>query len=264
MDFTRYVEELLALRSPLPGGDPNLVVLERVGSTNSLAQRIAAEYEKEDERVPEAMIVTLEQTAGRGRQGRSWASPRGKGVYATLVRRVAPVAALPTLPLLAGVGLCRALGRFLPAPCRLKWPNDLRIGGRKLGGVLVESRLRAGSDEATAIIGFGVNLAHGRDDLPPGVGTSLALEGVPEVSLPALTWAVVESVAAELGDYGDVAAAVARYRAMSEHAPGDRLRLRAADGEVEGTFRGFDARGRLRLEVGGDEMALAAGEVVEP
>ncbi|MGH9361686.1 MAG: biotin--[acetyl-CoA-carboxylase] ligase [Thermoanaerobaculia bacterium] len=263
MDFARYLEELPAGRPRLPG-DPSLVVLERVGSTNTLARRIVAEYEKEDEEAPAALLVAYEQTAGRGRQGRSWASPPGKGVYVTLVRRIAPVAALPTLPLLVGVGLCRALGPFVAAPCRLKWPNDLRVEGRKIGGVLVEVRLRPEEDAATAIIGFGVNLAHGREDLPEGVGTSLALEGAAGVALPALTWGLVAAVMTELETFGDVPGAVARYRALSEHEEGDRLRCRAGGEEIEGTLRGFDEQGRLRLEVDGTERRLAAGEVVEP
>jgi BirA family biotin operon repressor/biotin-[acetyl-CoA-carboxylase] ligase len=259
MDFAGYLEELTRARPELPGGPLELVALERTGSTNTLARRIAAEYEKEDMDIPPFLIVALEQTAGRGRQGRTWASPRGKGVYATLVRRVAPAAALSTLPLLVGVGLCRALDRLLPVPCRLKWPNDVRVEGRKIGGVLIETRLR--HDPVSALIGFGVNQTHGRADLPEGVGTSLALEGAAEVPLATLTWELVWSVDQELAHFGDAEYAVAAYRERSEHAPGDRLLYRDANGEVEGTFLGFDERGLLRLEVAGRERRLTSGEV---
>ncbi|HEX5759426.1 MAG TPA: biotin--[acetyl-CoA-carboxylase] ligase [Thermoanaerobaculia bacterium] len=276
MHFAAYLEELLARRPRRPARELNLIVLERADSTNLLARRIVAEYEREESLAPPALILAFEQTGGIGRQGRSWASPPGKGVYATLGLQLRPAAALPTLPLLAGVGLCRALAPYLAAPCRLKWPNDVRVGGRKVGGVLAESRVRAaaesrlrlaeegGGGEATAIVGFGVNLAHGREDLPVGVGTSLTLEGGGDVSLPELTWALVDGVLAELADFGDVAAAVARYRAASEHVEGDRLRCRTEAAEIEGTFRGFDEVGRLCLEVDGEERRLAAGEVLAP
>lgn len=289
MDYIRYVEELGAGQPELPGGLRNVVAVERVGSTNALARRVAGEYEREDEDVPELLIVALEQTAGRGRQGRTWTSPRGKGVYATLVRRLAPASALATLPLLVGVGLCRALDRYLPSGCRLKWPNDLLAGGRKIGGVLIETRLRppgggeavaAGVGEAavaapgegavTVLIGFGVNQAHERSDLPGDSATSLQLEGAPETSLAALTWDLVGGIEEELTRFGDAGYAVARYRERSEHAAGDRLRCRgagcrkdASESEVEGTFLGFDDQGRLRLDVAGEERRLAAGEVME-
>ncbi len=268
MEFARYLEELLSARPDLPGGPPNVVALERVGSTSAVARRVAAEYEREGDEAPGLVIVALEQIAGRGRQGRSWASPRGKGVYVTLVRRLEPAAALPTLPLLVGVGLCRALDRFLPGACRLKWPNDLRVAGRKIGGVLIETRVRAGAESedaaggpVTALIGFGINQAHAREDLPEGIGTSLRLEGASEVPLATLTWNLIEGVDEELAHFGDAGYAIAAYRERSEHAPGDRLRWRGAGGEVEGTFLGFDERGLLRLEVAGEERRLAAGEV---
>ncbi len=284
MDLDLYLEQLVAARPTGPGAPVNVVALSRVGSTNALARRIAAEYEREDLDVPALLLVAEEQTAGRGRQGRSWSSPRGKGVYLTLVRRLAPASALPTLPLLVGIAMSKTLDRYLPRPSRLKWPNDLRTSGRKIGGVLIEARLRpsgegeaapAGLGEAaaaapadvmvTVLIGIGINHGHEAEDFPEGApaATSLELEGVGEVPMATLTWELVGAVDGELARFGESAYAVAAYRERSEHAPGDRLRCRGAEGEVAGTFLGFDEGGRLRLEVDGEERRLAAGEVVE-
>ena len=87
---------------------------------------------------PPALLVAWEQSEGRGRRGRTWVSPPGRGVYASLLTPLPGDADLHTLPLLAGVGLCRAANRHLPDAgprCRLKWPNDLLLldqrGGRK-------------------------------------------------------------------------------------------------------------------------------------
>ena len=180
MDFDRYVEGLERRRDRR--GPENLVVLPSVASTNALARSVIAEYQNEGQTLHPLLILTLEQSGGRGRQGRNWSSPRGKGVYATRVLQVSDPALLQTLPLLVGVGLCRALSLHLPpqSPCRLKWPNDLRVevGGerRKIGGILIEASVRPG-EESVAIVGFGVNYLHAAADLPE-TATSLVLLGL--------------------------------------------------------------------------------------
>ena len=267
MDFERYVEGLEQRRRDRPGPE-NLVVLPSVASTNSLARSIITEYQNEEQTLHPLLVLALEQTGGRGRQGRSWSSPRGKGVYATRVLQVADPSLLQTLPLLTGIGLCRALSQHLPSPCRLKWPNDLlvEVGGerRKIGGILIEASVRPG-EEPVAIVGFGVNYLHAADDLPE-TATSLGLLEEDIASLEDLTWDLVEGVEAELAHLGDPdhrAAAVERYREQSVHQPGERIVFRAGDSVIEGTFQGFDEIGRLLLERDGETVALAAGEVIE-
>lgn len=263
MDFDRYVEGLERRRDRR--GPENFVVLPRVPSTNALARAIIAEYQKEEQTLQPLLVLTLEQSGGRGRQGRSWSSPRGKGVYATRVAAVGDPAWLQTLPLLIGVGLCRALSPHLSSPCRLKWPNDLlvEVGGerKKIGGVLIEASIRPG-EEALAIVGFGVNYLHGAADLPE-TATSLVLLGGGVVSLVDLTWDLVEGVEAELTHLGDAAYAVQSYRALSVHRPGERIVCRMGETTLEGTFLGFDEAGRLLLESNGQRIPVAAGEVIE-
>jgi BirA family biotin operon repressor/biotin-[acetyl-CoA-carboxylase] ligase len=272
VDFDRYVEGLERRRNDRGqrGRPENLVVLPSVASTNALARSILTEYQNEGQTLHPLLVLALEQSGGRGRQGRSWSSPRGKGVYATRVLQVADPILLQTLPLLVGVGLCRALSQHLPpqSPCRLKWPNDLlvEIGGerRKIGGILIEASVRPGEESmaAVAIIGFGVNYLHAAADLPE-TATSLVLLGGGIVSLEDLTWDLVEGVEAELTHLGDPAYAVERYREQSVHQPGERIVFRAGDSVTEGTFQGFDETGRLLLERGGETVALASGEVIE-
>jgi BirA family transcriptional regulator, biotin operon repressor / biotin---[acetyl-CoA-carboxylase] ligase len=264
VDFDRYVEGLERRRERR--GPENLVVLERATSTNALARAVIAEYQNEEQTLHPLLILALEQSGGRGRQGRTWSSPRGKGVYATRVVAVADPALLQTLPLLAGVGLCRALSPHLPAPCRLKWPNDLLVeaGGerKKIGGVLIEASVRPGH-EALAIMGFGVNYLHGSADLPE-TATSLVLLGGGIVSLEDLTWDLVEGVETELTHLGDAAYAVQSYRDLSVHRSGERIVCRMGETTVEGAFLGFDEAGRLLLESrDGQRISVAAGEVIE-
>jgi BirA family biotin operon repressor/biotin-[acetyl-CoA-carboxylase] ligase len=263
MDFDRYVEGLERRRARR--GPENLVVLPRIPSTNALARAIISEYQNEAQDLHPLLVLTLEQSGGRGRQGRTWSSPRGKGVYATRVAVIGDPAHLQTLPLLIGVGLCRALSPHLSPPCRLKWPNDLlvEIGGerKKIGGVLIEASVRPG-EEAVAIVGFGVNYLHGAADLPE-TATSLVLLGGGVVSLVDLTWDLVEGVEAELTHLGDADYAVRSYRELSIHRPGERIVCRVGEKVLEGSFAGFDESGRLLLESGGGQIPVAAGEVIE-
>jgi len=253
---------------PGPGRGPeNLVLVRSVSSTNQLARTIVAEYEQEAQHLHPLLLLAREQTGGRGRQGRTWSSPAGKGVYATRVLTVGDAELLQSLPLLVGVALCRGLAPHLAAPCRLKWPNDLVVetsaGRRKIGGILIEALVHPG-EPSTAIIGFGINHGHDESDLPEA-GTSLRLlaGGIPPPSLGELSWELVAALERELEHLGDVPYAVAAYREHTVHRPGDALSCRVGDKVVEGRFLGFDERGRLLLESGGEELSLAAGEVIE-
>lgn len=252
--FERYVAEIGRLR---PGRSPeNLVVLPAVDSTNRIARTIVQEYETEEQPLPPLLILALEQSGGRGRQGKSWSSPAGKGVYATRILTVTDAGILLTLPLLVGLGLCRALD---PLPCQLKWPNDLMVEGRKIGGILIEAMVRP-EGESRILIGFGVNVGHGREDLPEA-GTSIRLLGAAD-SLEELTWKLVEGLERELEHLGDLAYAAAAYRERSVHRPGDRIACRVGDATVEGAFVRIDDQGRLVLDSGGEELRLSSGEVI--
>ena len=258
MDFTRYQRDLDRLRRGSPW---NLVVLQRVNSTNSLARRITREYHREFSDPPRAVIVALEQTAGRGRQGRRWQSVAGEGIYATLVLPLGNPAALARLPLLAAVGLARALNRHLKTPCRLKWPNDLMVGREKIGGLLIETITQG--EEVVAMVGFGINHG-GAPDLQDGRrATSLCRACAAPPSLPCLLWDLVAGVDRALEHLDDGEWAVRHYRELTVHQSGDRLTCRVAGEERSGIFRGIDDQGFLRLEHHGRVERFSAGEVVE-
>jgi len=276
MPFADFLARLLELQAEGPARLPaNLVVLPCVPSTNALGRRLARDYFAEGLTPPPTLLVAWEQTAGRGRRGRSWASPPGRGVYASLVAPVAGAERLHTLPLLAAVALCRAVDRYLPAGgprCRLKWPNDLLLvggldGGRKLGGLLIETE-RGEDGETAAVIGFGVNHlpAPEIESAVDGRGVAaLAAESPAPPSLAVLVRDLTSSLEAELAHLGDEAYAAREYQALSTHRAGDRLRCRDGERTVEGVFLGFDRRGFLRLRSAageGGELRLAAGEVL--
>jgi len=249
-DFGRYLGEIERLR---PARTPeNLVLLPVVDSTNRIARSIVQEYETEEQPLPPLLILALEQSGGRGRQGRTWASPAGRGVYATRVLTVENASALQALPLLVGIGLCRALD---PLPCRLKWPNDLLVERKKIGGILIEAMVRA-EGESRALIGFGVNVS--QDPGMPEASTSVHKLGGTG-SLEDVTWKLVEGLERELQHLGDLAYAAAAYRELSVHRPGDRIVCRVGEDTIEGAFVEIDDVGRLVLDNG---LRLSSGEVM--
>jgi BirA family biotin operon repressor/biotin-[acetyl-CoA-carboxylase] ligase len=241
----------------------DVAVLRQVDSTNRLAWRIRREL-AEDEIDVEAALLAYEQTAGRGRQGRSWSSPAGLGIYATVCGRLADPQRLPVLPLAAAVALAEGLDRYLPVPCRLKWPNDVMVKGRKLAGILVEAAVRPGAS-ADAVVGFGVNHGHGERELPTPTATSLAIETGEPPPLATLAWDLTEAVARELRLTQARDVTVARWLARSLHLAGDTLRCRRPEGtEVVGAFLGITPDGLLRLGVDGREELLVTAEVEQP
>src|SRR5437763_1249614 len=122
----------------------------RTGSTNEHARGLAARG------APHGTLVTAaEQTAGRGRQGRTWTAPAGLAILCSLVIRDPP----RLLPLAAGVAVAELVG----PQARVKWPNDVLVDGRKLAGILVEGR----PQERWAVLGIGLNVAVREDQFPP-------------------------------------------------------------------------------------------------
>ena len=126
------------------------------------------------------MIIAGTQTAGRGRRGKQWLSIPGKGVYLSLLLRPRwPAIESPFIAFFAALAAARTLDRFNIGAVKLKWPNDLLVNGKKIGGVLIEPRLNRGQIEFV-VVGVGINVLHSAGDLKPlgdNTATSCLLEG---------------------------------------------------------------------------------------
>jgi BirA family biotin operon repressor/biotin-[acetyl-CoA-carboxylase] ligase len=125
--------------------------LEECGSTNDEAARVARAGARHG-----TIVIAKAQRAGRGRDGRVWASPPGGLYLSAVVRPPLPLADVPPMTLAIGIGLCDAV-RTMGAPAVLKWPNDVLVRGRKLAGVLVEAQSQGGKLESV-VVGIGVNI----------------------------------------------------------------------------------------------------------
>src|SRR5262245_2969689 len=131
---------------------PRVVVLDEVQSTMDVTAELA-----EAGAPAGTMVLADAQLTGRGRAGRRWESPKGEGIWLTLLERVNDTEALDVLSLRIGLRVAAALDRFAPASIGLKWPNDVYLPAGKLGGLLVESRWHGQRPEWTAI-GIGINV----------------------------------------------------------------------------------------------------------
>lgn len=157
-------DRLASLPAPL-----RVEVEDATGSTNALVAARAREGEEAG-----LVIVTEHQTAGRGRLDRVWETPpRVALTFSLLLRPEVAATAWTWLPLLTGYAVQAALADRLPEVA-LKWPNDVLVGDRKIAGILVE-RIETPTGPA-AVVGVGINVNQGADELPSGTATSLRLE----------------------------------------------------------------------------------------
>jgi BirA family transcriptional regulator, biotin operon repressor / biotin---[acetyl-CoA-carboxylase] ligase len=205
------------------------------------------------------VVLGDEQTVGRGRQGRTWASPRG-GLYLSVLLRPSSAEA-SLLPLAAGVAVAEALEE-LGVSARLKWPNDVLLEGRKLAGILAEASSSASALD-WVVLGIGVNLDAA--DLPEGLKEGAA--AVPSRGTGGETRvALAASVLMRLTVWYDAlerreASVVAAWRERSVPWWGQPVEVGAGERSLRGLARGVDERGALLLELeSGATVTVLAGE----
>jgi BirA family transcriptional regulator, biotin operon repressor / biotin---[acetyl-CoA-carboxylase] ligase len=201
------------------------------------------------------LVVADHQTAGRGRLGRAWVTPPGAALtFSAVVDPKVDDEWWPLVPLVAGYAVARAVDG------RLKWPNDVLLGGRKVCGILVE-RVHTPTGPL-AVVGIGINVDQTRDELPVDTATSLALETgardrtelLEAVLYQLRVWKALLRQAPELF--------VGTYRELCDTVEQQvRVELPGA-GAVEGQVLDVDDHGRLVVETGSGLLTVAAGDVV--
>ena len=150
------------LQMALPERKAPIHVFRETGSTNDDAKRLAREGAVEG-----TTVIAESQSAGRGRMGRSFSSPGGKGLYLSVIYRPAEMKLthLPVFTAWAAVAVCRMLEKELDCAPQIKWTNDILLGGRKVCGILTESQL-CGDHAEFIVAGIGLNLARREEDFP--------------------------------------------------------------------------------------------------
>lgn len=251
--------DLPALRAAAPAG----LAIDVVQLTDSTNRRL---HEAPAAADPQLLLAEY-QTAGRGRRGRAWRSPYGANLALSLAWSFpAWPPQLSALPLAVGVACARALAALGLHGLRLKWPNDLYVDGRKLGGILIEHRGEAG-DSCRVIIGIGLNVAmsgaqaQGIDQPWISLDEALQAQGGGRASRNRLAAALAGELMGLLRRFQTAGfAPFAREWAELDLVRDRPVRINGG-GELDGIARGVDAAGALIVEVEGRRHAVHSGDV---
>lgn len=268
LPFLAAEADVLQLAAPIDWLDPaplhacaealtlDLKIIDICPSTNA---RLAEEM---TDRQPPCALLAEGQSGGRGRRGRGWASPPGAGIYLSLGWQFQrPLAELTALGLIAGMAAAKALNACKHAPVQVKWPNDLQVDGRKLGGCLVD--LAGPTDgPCEVIIGLGVNVNLSSALLIDQPWTDLKRAGFSQTRT-ALAIILLESLVSDLRvlEAEGSAALLGCWPKLDAlaHQP---LAVHWDDGrQMLGQAAGIDRHGHLRLRTGSGEISLHSGEV---
>jgi BirA family biotin operon repressor/biotin-[acetyl-CoA-carboxylase] ligase len=239
-----------------------LNVLPQTASTNAVAARIAAD----DPGADGIVVIAEHQTAGRGRLDRAWEAPPRAGItMSALIRPAVASGRWPWLPLLSGLAAAAALQRTAGVPASLKWPNDVMVADRKIGGILVE-RIEVADSAPAAVIGIGLNVSQRTGELPVADATSLALEAAETLDRSVIVKSVLRSLGGLLERWesasGDVAGLHEAYtEACSTLGRSVRVSLPGGD-VVTGVAEAIDDTGRLVVRTDDGVRAVGAGDVL--
>jgi BirA family transcriptional regulator, biotin operon repressor / biotin---[acetyl-CoA-carboxylase] ligase len=251
LDTRRIVPRLKTIES--------LAMIPRVASTNLIARRVMNECIENELSLPHAMIIAGEQFAGRGRNERRWSSPAGKGIYATtLVSR--PAHELPLIPMAMANIVAAYLRETFAIDARVKWPNDILVGVRKIAGILIEARMQ--NERVFLLIGTGINVEPVHDEARPN---AIAItEATPREfgGIEMATLAFIEHIDEQLAhpfDHDDV---LSQWRSLAVHLPGDRIQCVLGDRTIAGTWAGIDEQGRALVHSSDGIVAVSAGDLV--
>jgi BirA family biotin operon repressor/biotin-[acetyl-CoA-carboxylase] ligase len=234
----------------------------KTDSTNRVALELGHAGEPEG-----AVVLAEEQTAGRGRAGHSWHSERAVGIYVTLLLRpkLAPVQA-PLLTMMAGLSAHAAVEAVTGLAVDLKWPNDLMVRGKKVGGILTEMHADPGQVQFV-VVGIGLNV--NQENFPSEIvnlATSLRLETGKAQSRMELLVRLLREFESDYNRFlrEGVASVVKRFEVTSSYASGKRVRVTNGVESYVGTTAGLGPEGLLRVERDdGRVVTVIAGDVAE-
>jgi BirA family biotin operon repressor/biotin-[acetyl-CoA-carboxylase] ligase len=235
-----------------------------IGSTNDRALELAAAGEPEG-----ALVLAEEQTAGRGRRDRVWFSQARRGIYASLILRPSiPMSRAPLFTFMAAVSAADTLCELIGLKARIKWPNDVLVGRRKIAGVLGEVR---GSDPEVRemVVGLGINVNQAPDEFAPdlaGAATSVRIETGSMADRAPILAALLGGFERRYARFlrEGPATLLAEWEALSALPRGSRAIVEGPAGRTEGNTAGVDEEGALLLTDGtGRALRIPFGEIVQ-
>ena len=259
---TRAPLDVDGVRRDLTGPGRALRSIELLADTGSTNADLLARHAGGGD-IRGTVLVAEHQSAGRGRQGRSWSAPPRSHIALSIGADAAgiPAPAWGWLPLLTGVAVADAVEATTGIGPSLKWPNDILVGGGKLGGILAE----VASPDPVIVVGVGLNVTLTADEAPDPRATSLLMLGSTMTDRSALLGAVLAELTARIDRWQATAGldpALARdYRARSATL-GTPVRAELPGGrEITGTAADIDDSGQLLIDTGSQTVAVSAGDV---
>jgi BirA family transcriptional regulator, biotin operon repressor / biotin---[acetyl-CoA-carboxylase] ligase len=234
---------------------------EETDSTQAVARELAAQGAAEG-----TVVIAEQQTAGRGRMGRSWHSPPGVNLYMTIILRPRlTLGEVPRLSLVAGVAAAEALEPIAPGMVSLKWPNDIWLRGRKAGGMIAEAVTDSSQRLTSVLLGIGINVNLVALDIPEDLrpkATSIRIAmGRPcdRIALADALFNLLDTRYMETQAMGFAAVRPhwERYSALT----GKRVAIVDAGRRETGVVKGIDADGALLLDTGAALVRIVAGDV---
>lgn len=234
----------------------------QIDSTSTAAMQAAANGEPEG-----TVFIADQQLGGRGRGGHTWHSEPGTGIYLSAIfRPQMPANDVLWLSLIAGLAAHDAIAQTIALETDLRWPNDVMIGNKKVGGILTE--MSADSERVRhCVVGIGLNVNHA--EFPPEIAslaTSLRIETGREWPRLDLTAALLQSLHREYRNFthsresGAKQAIIRRFEEHSSYAKGARVHVEE-DGGYIGTTCGLDARGFLQVQTESGLRTVISGGV---
>ncbi len=236
--------------------DWRVQVLGSASSTQDLVRDLAETMNE-----PEGLAIqAMQQVKGRGRHGHAWTSPMGNLYLSMLLRPACKAMDAGQLAFVTGVALSEAIDEVIDGDAHtktLKWPNDILIDGRKVSGILLESKLKTNGMMDYVIVGVGVNIF-----APPEGAVSLDQVKKQPVYVNKFRDAVLDSFARQYTLWQEKGFAPIREAWLKQaHGINDAMSIRLPEITYSGIFRGVDEQGALMADVGGELKRFTAGEV---
>ena len=262
MSSTRARLDVTAVRRDLVG--PNLPfhrldVVQTTGSTN--ADLLARHAAGED--IDAAVLIAEHQSAGRGRNGRAWSTPPRSQIALSvgIAASGVPATAWGWVPLLTGIAVVDAVRSTTGLDAKLKWPNDVLVGERKLAGILAE----VAAPDPVIVLGLGLNVTMTAAEAPDPRATSLLMLGSTMLDRSALLGAVMAELSARIDRWraarGPDVLLVEDYRRLSSTL-GTRVRaILPGDREIIGIATDLDESGQLSIDTGAQTVTVSAGDI---
>lgn len=236
----------------------SLFCFEKIGSTNDFLKGAAGD-------LPDGCAaVTLDQTAGRGRRGNAWTAPRGEAAAVSVLIKSPLDAVAPPVTLVLGLAAAKALGGLCGAEFLIKWPNDIVCGGKKVCGILCESKLAP--EGGFTVCGIGINLSQSPEfftsaGIPQGASLSMCTKtGLGPAEVVAAVINAFEKTLEEFRDGKNTAAFIEEY-SKNCVTLGREVRALTSEGELRGTAEAINPDGTLKVECASGAVTLAAGDV---